>query len=363
MRKTGIMLVLLLMVALVSGTMACEDEGEEVTTTPTPGYEGGAYTFRVPHQSLAGTIEADMWEYTDERLQYYTDGQVKLEIFPAGSLYRSLEQWDALATGSVDIIGISDWEPPMQGMMDWILASLPFFWGEAMDDTLDHDMRFWEHPEGGQRMLVQLEESGIKSIGWIPGSSLIMGLTRDIELESYHDMEGLRAMGLPDLFVQAVGAKSPFGEPGETVIAFPDPFCDLFFMSPDSILSQKLYESARYGLVLDPVSVHTIVSMNLDLWNSLSPELQQLFTTNIIPEVQEWMLKNALPHDEWCIDELVATHGMVINRITREERLDLRDMAFELAKQKGYLAQIDPDLLILADRLRSEPYDAGHFFP
>jgi hypothetical protein len=64
------------------------------------------------------------------------------------------------------------------------------------------------------------------------------------------------------------------------------------------------------------------------------------------------------------IDILQEEYGMIIHWMTLEERELFRDLAFAKAAELGYQDLVEhPELLELADRLREEPYDEGHFFP
>ena len=102
MKKLAMLLTPLLVLALILTAAGCGDDDEEtpaptktgtatptVTAEPTPtsqGYTGGKHTIKIAHSWPTTTYKHESIEYMDERLQYYTDGQVKLEIFPAGSL-------------------------------------------------------------------------------------------------------------------------------------------------------------------------------------------------------------------------------------------------------------------------------------
>ena len=154
-----------------------------------------------------------------------------------------------------------------------------------------------------------------------------------------------------------------FLDPSEKYIAFQQGLVDVIFTSPDIVLNQKLYESGKYGLMSDPVAPHRILAMNLDRWNSLSPELQDIWMDKILPESIDWVLENAMPYYDECMQKLIDEHGMTIHYMSAEERIAFRNGAFEMAKEKGYYDLVDEEFLRLADHLRSEPYDTGPLFP
>jgi len=383
MKKLVLLLAPLLVLALLIATAGCGGDDEEEATptpvateagetptpadgTPKPVYTGGKETFKVSHGSVLGTFSAILWELMDERLQFYTDGKCKMEIYPAASLYRGLEEWDAIATGGVDMIRISDWMPQMQGMMDWIIGYYPYFWGTDHFNQWEHDKRFWEHPDGGGVMLAQLEERGIKGIGMIYSSGLTMNITARAEMKSQFDMEGWKSMsvgGMSDLICHTIPTKPVFLDPAETQIALEQGLIDVMFSDPSRVLATKMYDTVKYGFVSGVTAPHTVLAMHLDRWNSLTPELQDIFINYIIPEGNAYFQEIVSPDYLDGIEELQEEHGMIINWMTLEERDLFRDLAFAKAAEQGYQDLMDIKLLELADRLREQPYDEGHFFP
>jgi TRAP-type C4-dicarboxylate transport system substrate-binding protein len=102
--------------------------------------------------------------------------------------------------------------------------------------------------------------------------------------------------------------------------------------------------------------------MNMDLWNSLEPELQDIIENKITPEVFAWSAVE-VPKDRDESYQEVLDHGMEVVFIDPQERLDFRDACWEMTLEQGYLDIMDLEMIKLADRLRSEPYDQGYFFP
>jgi len=381
MRKLTLLLTPLLVLALILTAVGCGSNDEE-TKTPTPtqtgqstatleptatgvGYTGEKFTFKFSHQQAPGTSVARMIEYMDERLQYHTDGKAKLEIFPLGSLYTFYEEFDACATGAIDMVSMSDMSPVIAGLMDFMIGYLGFFWGETRELTAEHDKRFQEHPEGGGKLAAQLEGRGIKLLGVPQRAGVTTNITKTKEMTSQYDQDGMKIRsvgGMADLLVDAVGAIGVTLDTAEVNIAFEQGMIEVIATNPDSILSQKLYESAKYGLSSSPVAAHAFITMNLKVWNKLSPELQDIWTDKVMPEVMEWARANSLPEALDALEKLEEL-GMGLHWMSPEERIELRDLMFREALSQGYLKYMDQDIIKLADQLRSEPYDTGIFYP
>ena len=369
----------LLVMALIIGSVGCGGNGEEIATpvqtatvggaTATPettpqAYTGESFKFRVSHQSIIGDIEDQRWNYINERLQYYTDGKCKLEIYPASSLYRGLEEWDACATGALDMMTVSSWQPTMQGLMDWQLPFMGFFWGEKAGEGRAHWERFAYNPDGGGVLLKQLEDHGIKGIGFYSTGGITMNVNKKKRVVQLRDMKGWKNMsvgGFSEILVQACGLTPVFIDPAEQQIAFEQGLIDSINIGPDRVLTTKLYETAPYGLCSDPVASTGCTAMNLNKWNSLPSELQDIWINKILPDVRQWSIDNDLPFYMQCLEELKSV-GFTVDFIPKEERDWLRDEMWRLGCERGYIPQINEELLKLADHLRVEPYTTGRFY-
>jgi len=240
-----------------------------------------------------------------------------------------------------------------------------YFWGVTKDDCRAHWERFAYHPEGGLKLLQQLEDQDIKGIGWYSTGGLTMNVNKRERVKQLRDMKGWKNMsvgGFSDILVQACGLTPVFLDPAEQQIAFEQGLIDSINIGPDRVLSTKLYESASWGLTSNPTASASCVAMSLDRWNKLSPELQDIWVNKILPDVQQWSIDNDLPFYLQCLEDLKEV-GFIIDHIPFEERLWLRDEMWRMGWEKGYIGLIDQDMLKLADHLRQEPYDTGLFFP
>jgi len=381
MRKLIILLTTLLVLVLMVCMVGCgDDDGEETPTpvptvadetptpgaaTPTPGYTGGEHTFKVAHNSVLTSVNHRRWEYANERLQHYTDGKVKLEILPAGSLYSSFQMWDALATGALDLALMVDYQFQMTGFVDYQILWLNFFWGETMEAAVEHNKRFWNHPDGGNKMFTQIEAEGVNILAVMPSINLQI-LANDIDMDSLYDMDGKKIAGTPGLgglFLKPTGATLVLVDPSEFTMAFQQGLVDVLPRGPEAVYAYKLYELACCGFLADVLNVNQFFSMNMDLWNSLDPELQDIIQNKVLPEIIAWTEVELPASVEKALRDLEEA-GMTLHYISPEERIEFRDITWEMAQDSGLLEQIDPDLLRLADALRSEPYDQAELpFP
>jgi TRAP-type C4-dicarboxylate transport system substrate-binding protein len=300
----------------------------------------------------------------DERLQYYTDGKVKLQIYPGGSLYGAYEMYDALATGALDMAFMSDYQFMMTGFTDFEMFWLNCWWGETMEESSEHNDRYWAHPDGGRKLFSKVGERGIKMLTNLPSGSA-QWLVNDFEMKSLWDMKGKKIAGAPGLgglFVKRAEGIVAIIDPVEFTIAFQQGLVDIYPTGAESVMGNKLYEMACCSFVVDVLNVVSFISMNMDLWNSLEPELQDIMQNKVAPDVVAWSEVED-PKSRAESEQAVQDVGHVVHYISPEERIDFRDADWEMAIESGLLVEMDQELLKIADQLRNEPYDQGEFFP
>ena len=380
MKKLYMLLFPLLLVALIVTAVGCGGGKEEATPTPTrtptasgvtptpgggtpaPVYTGKSHTFKLAHSSAVTTQIHQQWLLADELLRKYTNDKVKLEIYPAASLYSSFELWDALSTGALDIASLGDFQPQMAGYLDFQIGYIPFFWGDTVEEAWEHDKRFWEHPDGGTTLFAEVEDAGVKILGAFTTGVLQVGMN-NFGMDSQYDMKGKKAPsvgGLTGLNTAFVGAQQVVIDPAEFAIAFQQGLVDLVFRGPDSILALKLYDVAKDGFVISSLISHNFWAMNLDLWDDLEPELQDIIQNKVIPDLKAWAEETFRADENNALQEL-ENLGVNITWETDQERLEIRDATWDMAWDKGFLDDMDVDLIKLADRLRTAPYDQEYF--
>ena len=114
--------LLLILLLLALATLSCSDSGDKSTyQTPYQSdyeYTGKAYTFKVSHEHHPNDFGSKIWGKLNEALQKYTNGQVKLEIFPFATLYNGIEGFTAVSTRAIDIAGLTDYVPQLWGYTD-----------------------------------------------------------------------------------------------------------------------------------------------------------------------------------------------------------------------------------------------------
>ena len=157
--------------------------------------------------------------------------------------------------------------------------------------------------------------------------------------------------GVGSLLFKFVGIDEVSVSAGEMGIAFQTGMIDFGTIGPDQAYASKYWEIADHGFYYVPVTSHRIISMNLELWESLSSELQDIIMNRVIPEANDWHRINSGERAEWYLQEIIK-EGMIVHQQTDEERVALRDGILAMPEARPYVNQIDPDMIQLVNSLR-----------
>ncbi|MFC2059431.1 TRAP transporter substrate-binding protein, partial [Chloroflexota bacterium] len=290
--------------------------------------------------NVANAIKDLTWQYTD--------GQVLIEIYPLASLVPEYQEYDAVSTGIVDMTVSGDWVVQMT-QPDWVITYLPFWW-----DGLEHEKLFLQHPDGAKKMLKELETDNIKGLAMLPsaGSKWCGIISKDYEMKTLRDIEGLKMRTLGGIFSRVydhLGAASISIPAAEATSAYELGTVDIFVSSVDNLAHSRLWESSKYCLLTPTISAATYTwMMNMDKWDNLPADIQDIFINQIIPGVEEWCWKEVPNMDQADADFLTAK--LITYIMTDDERIEIRDAVWPAIED--YWSPIDPDLLELGNSLR-----------
>ncbi|MFC1963025.1 TRAP transporter substrate-binding protein DctP [Chloroflexota bacterium] len=377
MKKLAIIIAPLLVLALVAGAVGCG--GEEATPTPQPTAKPTAaptatpgpgqtpasatptaaptaapsptprpepIVFKLAHGYPTGSFVDSIPQKFKELTEEYTDGLVQIEIFPMGTLVADYLLFDAVSTGIADMGLPSDWvlQPVLP---DWYIQWFIWWW-----DSMDHIEAFFQHPDGGQKMLKELEVYNMKGLFIVPNTTLTMVLSKGEEVTSFYDLQGMRirsVAGIPGVPYDYVGASSMQIAYTEMITAYEQGVVDAIGTDADSAIvsgHDKISDSAFiFPYMLIPMRT---LLVNMDKWNKVSADLQAIIEDRVVPELVEWAYPALIANEEAAAAAMEASIPTAYQ--TKAEKDELRDAIWPLTEQ--YWSQIDPDLIDLVNALR-----------
>lgn len=212
------------------------------------------------------------------RIEEQTDGRVSITPYWARSLITSREGVDELEAGIADMAYIT----PIYATAGFeLLRKTPaFFYGyDDPDKILDVFLSLADkYPE------LQAEMESVHVLGYNVGTPLHL-LLREGPVETMEDMKGLRIRSANDYIgpLAAMGAEGVAMPMTETYPALQRGVVDGVIANYETLISLSFAEVVNYYTEI-PHSrgAYPSRAMNMEVWNSLPEDIQQVFNDNVM---------------------------------------------------------------------------------
>ncbi len=216
--------------------------------------------------------EALQW-WADE-LAARSNGQIKVEIFWGGALVSAKEVLQAVGTGLADAGTVVGSYTPAQTPI-WALTGTPF----VFDDTWVGLRAAYEARQTIPAFDAETLDANVKILA--NNSTGPIQLVSKMPLVEVEDLRGkkIRATGGWSELFEQLGAVSVNVSGAEAYQALDRGTIDASIYSVPLIHSYKLHEVAGHVTIADlGQSLAYGIGINLDLWNEMSPELQEILS-------------------------------------------------------------------------------------
>ncbi|AKU27193.1 C4-dicarboxylate ABC transporter [Geobacillus sp. LC300] len=250
-----------------------------------------------------------------ELVEQKTDGRVKVEVFPNGSLYSDGEELDALLRGDVQMIAPS-FSKVTELIPEWQVLDLPFLFRN------DDDVRRVFTGEIGAELLGMLEAKKIKGLAlWSNGFKQMMSTTRP--LIAPDDFRGLRFRIMPSEVIEKQ-FRLLGGEP--VAVSFDRVYQELEQHKFDgqentisNIYSKGFYKFQPYITISNHGYLGYAVMMNQSFWDSLPKDIQQKIT-EAMAEATQWNLQESKAQNERELNELRQREDVHLYELSEREK-------------------------------------------
>jgi len=307
------LLVLLSILALVLA--ACGRPATSVSKGDNGEDDQEVFTIRIAHlvpEEQSSHVAAVTFK---EKLEKESNGRLKVEIYPNGSLFGSdREAIEAVQLGNVEMT-IPAVAPLASFNKKFMVFDLPFIFNdnEAAYKALDGEL--------GQGLLKDLEKNSLKGLIFAENGFRNMSNHKG-PITSPADLKGLKFRTLENPVhtetFKAFGANaSPFSF-GELYTALQQGTYDAMESPISLYYTNKFYEVQEYLTLTRHVYAATILLMNNDFYNKLPEDLQEL----VVKTSEEYRTEQreiAQKQDVEFLEKL-KEKGMKVNEITPEQK-------------------------------------------
>ncbi|MGA7104362.1 MAG: TRAP transporter substrate-binding protein DctP [Candidatus Deferrimicrobiaceae bacterium] len=291
-----------------------------------PAHAADAKVLKISHQWPGGTADkgdfrARLAHKFAQEVEKRTNGSVKFEIYPAGSLMKAKQQFDAMSRGALDMcvfpLAYQGGKIPMVN-----ITLMP-----ALITSYEQGLR-WKTAPIGQELSKALEKNGVKIITWVWQAG--GNVSRDKPILNPEDVSGLKVRGAGksiEVMLKAAGGAIVSIPSSESYSAMQSGVADALWTSSGSLVSYRLYEVGKHVTTARDKTFWFMFEpllMAKSTYDSLTPE-QQKIVTEVGASLDAFAVKSAKEDDQQVADVYakagVAVHDMDEAMFTKWRKL------------------------------------------
>jgi C4-dicarboxylate-binding protein DctP len=206
-----------------------------------------------------------------ELAEKYTNGKVKIEVYPNSQLFKDKEEMDALQLGSVQMLAPSTAKFAPLGVKEFEALDLPWLFKD--DATYAKAMK----GPVGQWLFKKLEAKGITGLAYWDNGFHMVSANRPLEKPA--DFQGLKVRisgsKIADRYFRDMGAIPQIMAFSEVYQALQTGVVDSCENTPSNYLTQKFYEVQKDITVSNHAHLQYAVIVNSKFWNGLPADIRK----------------------------------------------------------------------------------------
>ena len=205
-----------------------------------------------------------------ELAEKYTDGKVKVEVYPNSTLYKDKEEIEALQLGSVQMLAPSTAKFAPLGIKEFEALDLPWLFKD--DATYSNAMK----GTVGKWLFQKLEAKGITGLAYWDNGFHMVSSNRPLMKPS--DFQGLKfrisGSKVADQYFRLVGSIPQIMAFSEVYQALQTGVVDGCENTASNYLTQKFYEVQKDITVSYHAHLQYAVIVNSKFWSGLPPDIR-----------------------------------------------------------------------------------------
>lgn len=244
-----------------------------------------------------------------------TNGRVKVQVFPNGTLYSDDEEIDALVRNDVQMVARS-FSKMTELVPEWQMFDIPFLF-ENYDDV---ETVFTG--DVGNTLLGMLNEDGIKGLSlWSNGFKQMTSNKQP--LRKPEDFNGQRFRIMPSMIIEEqfrlLGAEPIVVPFNQVYHALEKNQFEGQENTISNIYSKRLYQLQRYMTISNHGYLGYAVLVNGEFWMKLPKDIR-LQVAEAMQETTHWILKESERMNEQQLAEIQENSDIEVYYLTDEER-------------------------------------------
>lgn len=307
-KRNSILVSLVLLVAMLLSACGSSNPPAAPTTQPETN-PPETKVLKLGHIAAPGTAYDNFANEFKRQIEEKSNGRYEIDVYPAGQLGVDRELMESLQVGNVDftVITASDIN---QFVPDMAVQDLPFLFM-----SWDHVFKFLES-NTAKEFAALTDSVGMKTLGFMPRG--FRHVTSNIApVNTPNDLKGLKIrVAESEVYIdtfKSLGANAQAMAWGEVFTALQQGTIDAHENTVITTRDYKINEVQKYMSETGHFFAFAMMQMNTDLFNSMSPEDQKMFTETGY-EVAAKLGKEQQANEASAKEELESL-GMVFNEV------------------------------------------------
>ncbi|MGA7999820.1 MAG: DctP family TRAP transporter solute-binding subunit [Bradyrhizobium sp.] len=250
-----------------------------------------------------------------ELAEKYTNGKVKVEVYPNSQLYKDKEEIEALQLGSVQMLAPSTAKFAPLGIKEFEALDLPWLFKD--EDTYSKAMK----GPVGKWLFQKLEAKGITGLAYWDNGFHMTSANRPL-LEPA-DFQGLKVRisgsKIADRYFRDLGAIPQIMAFSEVYQALQTGVVDSCENTPSNYLTQKFYEVQKDITVSYHAHLQYAVIVNSKFWSGLPPDIRGQLE-KAMDEATDYTNSIAVKENEDALADIKKSGRTTLHYLTDDQK-------------------------------------------
>lgn len=255
-----------------------------------------------------------------ELAEKYTNGKVKVEVYPNSSLFKDKEEIEALQLGSVQMLAPSTAKFAPLGVKEFEALDLPWLFKDEAQYT--KIMK----GEVGQWLFKKLEAKGVSGLAYWDNGFHMVSANRPLLNPS--DFQGLKirisGSKVADQYFRNLGAIPQIMAFSEVYQALQTGVVDGCENTPSNYLTQKFHEVQKHITVANHAHLQYAVIVNTKFWNGLPADIRKQLD-KAMDEATDYTNSIAVKENEDAMAELKKSGKTTFHTLTDAQKKAWRE--------------------------------------
>jgi C4-dicarboxylate-binding protein DctP len=250
-----------------------------------------------------------------ELAEKYTDGKVRVEVYPNSSLYKDKEEIEALQLGSVQMLAPSTAKFAPLGAKEFEALDLPWLFKD--EETYARAMK----GPVGKWLFQKLEPKGISGLAYWDNGFHMTSANRPLLMPA--DFQGLKVRisgsKIADRYFRDVGAIPQIMAFSEVYQALQTGVVDACENTASNYLTQKFFEVQKDITVSYHAHLQYAVIVNSKFWNGLPADIRPKID-KAMDEATDYTNSIAVQENEDALAEIKKSGKTTLHYLTEDQR-------------------------------------------